>query len=99
MYLGNSNGDDPFVQGIIENNLIENTIGYNIEIKYQNPYPNVPGLPVGATTTIVREPAGTVAAPENGLGIRPAFVTWPVEGSILVTVSSAFPEDALPPSR
>jgi hypothetical protein len=35
MYLGNSNGDAPFVNGIVENNLIVNTVGYNIEVKHQ----------------------------------------------------------------
>jgi hypothetical protein len=35
MYLGNSDGTQPFVNGIIENNFIQNTIGYNIEIKHQ----------------------------------------------------------------
>lgn len=35
MYLGNSDGTKPFVNGIIENNLITGSIGYNIEIKHQ----------------------------------------------------------------
>jgi hypothetical protein len=35
IYLGNSDGTQPFVNGIIENNLIQNTIGYNIEVKHQ----------------------------------------------------------------
>ncbi|MFN8368800.1 MAG: T9SS type A sorting domain-containing protein [Candidatus Kapaibacterium sp.] len=35
MYLGNSDGTKPFVNGLIENNFIANTIGYNIEIKHQ----------------------------------------------------------------
>ena len=35
MYLGNSNGDKPFVNGLIEYNYIANTLGYNIEIKHQ----------------------------------------------------------------
>ncbi len=35
MYLGNSDGTKPFVNGIIEYNFIANTIGYNIEIKHQ----------------------------------------------------------------
>ncbi|MCX6148812.1 MAG: T9SS type A sorting domain-containing protein [Candidatus Kapabacteria bacterium] len=35
MYLGNSDGTKPFVNGIIENNFIASTIGYNIEIKHQ----------------------------------------------------------------
>lgn len=36
MYLGNSNGDSPFVNGIIEGNVVKNTVGYNIEIKQEN---------------------------------------------------------------
>jgi len=35
MYLGNSNGENPFVNGLIEYNFIGNTMGYNIEIKHQ----------------------------------------------------------------
>jgi hypothetical protein len=37
-YLGNSSFGNPFVNGIIENNLFTNTIGYNMEIKAQDPY-------------------------------------------------------------
>ncbi|HVY44838.1 MAG TPA: right-handed parallel beta-helix repeat-containing protein, partial [Minicystis sp.] len=54
LYLGNSDGSDPFVEGVIEENLVEDTIGYNIEIKFQNAWPNVAGLPTGTTSTIVR---------------------------------------------
>ncbi|HYV94385.1 MAG TPA: T9SS type A sorting domain-containing protein [Chitinophagales bacterium] len=35
MYLGNSDGSDPFVNGTIEYNFIAGTIGYNMEIKQQ----------------------------------------------------------------
>jgi hypothetical protein len=35
LYLGNSNGAAPFVNGLIENNLVMNTVGYNMEIKHQ----------------------------------------------------------------
>ena len=35
MYLGNSDGTKPFLNGIIEYNYVANTIGYNIEIKHQ----------------------------------------------------------------
>ncbi len=35
LYLGNSDGTRPFVNGLIENNYIANTIGYNVEIKHQ----------------------------------------------------------------
>jgi|SRR5581483_2858097 len=54
MYLGDSDGNQPFVGAVIENNLIQNTIGYNIEIKDQNSLPDVPGLPRGPTSTIIR---------------------------------------------
>jgi hypothetical protein len=35
MYLGNSDGSKPFVNGIIEYNYVANTVGYNLEIKHQ----------------------------------------------------------------
>ena len=54
MYLGNSTGDAPFVAGIIEHNLIIYTIGYNIEIKHQNPRPSDIGLPTDDSRTIIR---------------------------------------------
>ena len=36
MYFGNSNGEEPFVHSIIEYNLIQNTVGYNCQVKHQN---------------------------------------------------------------
>lgn len=53
IYLGNSNGEEPFVNGIIEHNLIKNTIGYNIEIKHQNAGSrNVVGMTLNGKTII-----------------------------------------------
>ncbi|MFO0558609.1 MAG: right-handed parallel beta-helix repeat-containing protein [Polyangiales bacterium] len=54
MYLGNSDGTSPFVEGIIENNLIENSIGYCMQIKWQAPWPAIMGLPSGSTATLIR---------------------------------------------
>lgn len=54
IYLGNSDGTDPFVAGVIEDNLIENPIGYCMQIKYQLPWPSVPGMPTTPTSTIIR---------------------------------------------
>jgi hypothetical protein len=54
MYFGDSDGSEPFVDGLIENNLVKDTIGYNIEIKKQRSIPQVEGMPLGATTTIIR---------------------------------------------
>jgi hypothetical protein len=55
MYLGNSDGRQPFVAGIIEHNLIRDTIGYNLQIKHQLPWPGDHAeLPQGRTATIIR---------------------------------------------
>jgi len=54
LYLGDSDGTQPFVGGIIENNLIANTIGYNMEIKDQIALPSIPGMPSVPTSTIIR---------------------------------------------
>jgi hypothetical protein len=54
LYLGDSDGTQPFVDGLIENNLIRDTIGYNIEIKHQTYIPDTPGMPTGPTSTIIR---------------------------------------------
>jgi hypothetical protein len=54
LYLGNSNGADPFIRGVIENNLVENPIGYCMEIKYQKPRPELPDMPANASRTIIR---------------------------------------------
>jgi len=54
LYLGNSDGSDPFIGGIIEDNLVDGPIGYCMEIKFQAPRPAVSGMPTAPTTTIVR---------------------------------------------
>jgi len=54
LYLGDSDGTQPFVDGIVENNLVMDTIGYDMQIKDQVAIPPVPGMPAGPTTTIIR---------------------------------------------
>jgi hypothetical protein len=39
MYLGDSDGSDPFVGGVIEGNRITRTLGYNLQIKHQKNRP------------------------------------------------------------
>ena len=36
IYLGDSDGMAPFFAGLIEHNLVVNTLGYNLQIKHQN---------------------------------------------------------------
>lgn len=54
LYLGESDGTQPFMDGVIENNLVKDTLGYNMEIKDQNSIPDVPGIPTEATSTVIR---------------------------------------------
>lgn len=55
MYLGNSDGTSPFVAGLIEGNVVKNTIGYNVQVKHQVVWNSPPAdMPTGATTTIIR---------------------------------------------
>jgi hypothetical protein len=54
LYLGNSDGSEPFVRGVIEYNLVSDPIGYCMQIKHQNPRPNIEALPREPSTTIIR---------------------------------------------
>jgi hypothetical protein len=55
MYLGSSTGGSPFVAGLIEHNVIRDTLGYNIEIKHQAVWSGTPaGVPTTKTTTVIR---------------------------------------------
>jgi hypothetical protein len=54
MYLGNSDGNAPFVAGLIERNLVVDSIGYNLQIKHQLARPDVPGMPAERSITIIR---------------------------------------------
>lgn len=54
MYLGNSDGSDPFVAGLIERNLIRDTIGYNMQVKHQVDRPALAGMPTTPQRTVIR---------------------------------------------
>jgi len=54
MYLGNSDGAAPFFAGVIERNVIIDTIGYNIEIKHQAGRPPLEDAPRTPSVTTVR---------------------------------------------
>ena len=84
MYLGNSNGREPFVAGLIENNLIEHTTGYNMQIKHQAPRPDLPGMPTTAQQTIIRNNGFDKSASDaDAERARPNVLLghWPLEGS------------------
>lgn len=55
MYFGDSDGNAPFVNGVIEFNVIRDTLGYNLQVKHQLPRPHdVPGIPEDAGPTTIR---------------------------------------------
>lgn len=54
LYLGNSDGNAQFFGGLIEQNLVLDTLGYNLQIKHQNERPAAKGMPVERTRTIIR---------------------------------------------
>jgi hypothetical protein len=54
MYLGNSDGTSPFLASVIEYNLVMDTMGYNMQIKWQQPRPDVAGMSTGPSSTIIR---------------------------------------------
>jgi hypothetical protein len=77
MYLGNSTGDSPFINGLIEGNLIQDTIGYNTEIKWQAPYALPAGLDPNPHRTIIRNNVWIKNQPQGGFGIDPVLVDGP----------------------
>lgn len=54
LYLGNSDGNNPSVAGLIEYNVVRDTIGYNLQIKHQHPRQAITGLPIGKSSTVIR---------------------------------------------
>lgn len=84
IYLGNSDGSAPFVNGTVENNLIIDTIGYNMQIKHQLARPTGIGLPAGQSRTIIRN---NVFSKQDGTvgsdGARPNLLVghFPVAGA------------------
>jgi hypothetical protein len=84
MYLGNSDGGAPFVNGLIEGNLIVDTIGYNMQIKHHDSRTSVLGMPTADGKTIIRHnvfsKANNAAAGGNA---RPNVLVghWPAAGN------------------
>jgi len=67
IYLGNSTGEAPFVGGLIEGNVFVDSIGYNMQIKQQNPYTAPVGFPTGPQKTIIRHNVYLKRVPQTSL--------------------------------
>lgn len=70
MYFGNSDGTEPFIAGIIENNLVLRPEGYAIQVKHQLPYSN-PSAPAGPSSTVIRNNVLIKDDRPSGDGDRP----------------------------
>ncbi|HHM06040.1 MAG TPA: hypothetical protein ENJ19_09920 [Gammaproteobacteria bacterium] len=84
MYLGNSDGSDPFVRGLIENNLVVDSVGYDLQIKHQKARPPLAGLAGPPAVTVIRD---NVFVKRTGLDVagmaRPNVLVghWPLAGA------------------
>lgn len=82
LYLGNSDGRAPFIGGLIDRNLIVDTLGYNLQIKHQQPRPVLPGIPDGDNATIIRHNVFSKAHGGSAEMARPNLLVghWPLAG-------------------
>lgn len=83
MYLGNADGSDPFVGGVIEYNYIADTLGYNLQIKHQSGG-RVSAMGAAARQTIIRHNVFSKAHNASGGQLaRPNVLVghWPLAGN------------------
>jgi hypothetical protein len=82
MYLGNSTGEFEFVNGLIEHNLVQNTLGYNIQIKHQLSRTTSVGVPATGTTIIRHNVFSKETGSLSGADSRPNLLVghWPLSG-------------------
>jgi hypothetical protein len=68
MYFGDSDGSDPFVAGLIEENRVSDTLGYNLQIKHQK---SRPAEYSGRHDTVIRHNLFSKAGAQPGPQARP----------------------------
>ena len=82
IYLGDSDGSQEFVNGLVEHNLILDTLGYDMQIKHQNGRDTAAGIPASATTTIRHNVFSKANNASSGGNARPNLLVghWPLSG-------------------
>ena len=68
MYFGDSDGSDPFIAGLIEENRVSDTLGYNLQIKHQK---SRPAEYSGRHDTVIRHNLFSKASAQPGPQVRP----------------------------
>jgi hypothetical protein len=71
LYLGNSDGTQPFVNGLIEHNLVRDCIGYDMQIKHQLSRNTGIGTPASGITTIRHNVFSKASGASTGENARP----------------------------
>lgn len=83
IYVGDADGRHPFIGGVIEYNLFEDSRGYNVQIKHQDPRdPTLAGIPTTPRRTIIRHNVFLKAELPSEDGDRPNLLigALPAEG-------------------
>ncbi|HEX5758202.1 MAG TPA: hypothetical protein VF121_03315 [Thermoanaerobaculia bacterium] len=83
MYFGNSGGGAEFVNGLVEHNLIYDTLGYGIQIKHQLQRSTQLGMPASATTILRHNVVSKQNGSQSGADARPNLLVghWPLSGA------------------
>ncbi len=83
LYLGNSDGRQPFIRGVIERNTIVDTLGYNMQIKHQIERPDLPEIPAYGETIVRHNVFAKTAGSSTGGSARPNVLLghFPAEGA------------------
>jgi hypothetical protein len=83
LYFGDSDGEQEFVNGLIEHNLIVDTLGYNLQIKHQNGRAVGLGMPADAVTVIRHNVFSKAENAAGGGDARPNLLLghWPLSGA------------------
>ncbi len=82
LYLGNSDGEDEFVNGLVEFNLVRDTLGYNMQVKHQNGRATALGSPASGRTVIRHNVFSKAQNGATGGNARPNLLVghWPLTG-------------------
>lgn len=82
VYFGNSDGEEEFVNGLVEYNLIRDTTGYNLQIKHQNGRATGLGSPATGITILRHNVLSRDSASPSDPFPRPNLLVghWPLAG-------------------
>jgi hypothetical protein len=83
LYFGLSDGTVEFVNGLIEHNLVQSTIAYNMEIKHQKQRRTALGVPASGTTIIRHNVWDKESGYATGTWATPNVLVghWPLSGA------------------